>query len=217
MEVYSANEYWVKAASLFTTDPAGHEGFARPSHGPLLLHFQPSAWHRKADDEGELPAVPESAGLRAGAARVVGRSGRVVDQGRRAAAERIPRLADGTLVPPAAAKWSWLSEDSRFTYTGLKSTRYLFDYGPDFYRTGIMAINPPAVKSPIFNNRENGPIYPSYVPKTDADGNDIAGIRLPDVAVPLGHLYGLGSPFGAASERRLRSIRTIHSLPEDQG
>ena len=46
------------------------------------------------------------------------------------------------------------------------------------------------MKPPIFDNRENGPIYPSYVPKTDADGNDIAGIRLPDVAVPLATYTG---------------------------
>ena len=53
-----------------------------------------------------------------------------------------------------------------------------------------MAINPPAIKLPIFDNRENGPIYPSYVPKTDADGNDVAGIRLPDVTVPLATYTG---------------------------
>jgi hypothetical protein len=72
----------------------------------------------------------------------------------------------------------------------LKSTRYLLDYGPKFYDTGIMTIDPPAVKAPIFDNRENGPIYPSYVPKTDADGNDVAGIRLPEVAVPLATYTG---------------------------
>jgi hypothetical protein len=53
-----------------------------------------------------------------------------------------------------------------------------------------MAIDPPAVKPPIFNNPANGPIYPSYVPKTDADGNDIAGVRLPDVTVPLATYTG---------------------------
>ena len=66
------------------------------------------------------------------------------------------------------------------TYTGLKSSRYLMNYGPDFYRTGIMTINPPAITPPMFDNPKNGPIYPTYVPKTDEDGNDIAGIRLPD-------------------------------------
>jgi Alpha/beta hydrolase domain len=53
-----------------------------------------------------------------------------------------------------------------------------------------MAINPPAIKPPVFGNKENGPIYPSYVPKTDADGNDVAGVRLPDVTVPLATYTG---------------------------
>jgi len=65
-----------------------------------------------------------------------------------------------------------------------------FNYGPDFYSTGIMSVNPPAVASPIFNNPKNGQIYPSYVPKTDADGNDVAGVRLPDVTVPLATYTG---------------------------
>jgi hypothetical protein len=76
------------------------------------------------------------------------------------------------------------------TYTGLKSTRYFFNYGSKFYSTGVMTINPPVVKPPIFDNRANAPIYPSYVPKADADGNDIAGIRLPDVSVPLATFTG---------------------------
>jgi hypothetical protein len=36
----------------------------------------------------------------------------------------------------------------------------------------------------------NGPIYPSFVPSTDSDGNDIAGVRLPDVTVPLATYTG---------------------------
>ena len=76
------------------------------------------------------------------------------------------------------------------TYTGLKSTRYLLNYGPDFYKTGIMTINPPVITPPMFDNPRNGKIYPTYVPKTDADGNDIAGVRLPDVTVPLATYTG---------------------------
>ena len=37
-----------------------------------------------------------------------------------------------------------------------------------------------------------GSPYPAFVPKTDADGNDVAGIRLPEVAVPLATYYRLG-------------------------
>jgi hypothetical protein len=35
-----------------------------------------------------------------------------------------------------------------------------------------------------------GSPYPVFVPKTDADGNDIAGIRMPDVTVPVATYTG---------------------------
>jgi hypothetical protein len=40
------------------------------------------------------------------------------------------------------------------------------------------------------DNAANGPIYPSFVPKTDADGNELAGVRLPDLRVPLATYTG---------------------------
>ena len=76
------------------------------------------------------------------------------------------------------------------TYTGLKTTRYRFNYGPNFYATGIPTINPPVITSPFEDNPANGPIYPSFVPKTDKDGNEIAGIQLPEVQVPLATYTG---------------------------
>jgi len=97
----------------------------------------------------------------------------------------VPRLADGTLVPPLPQSAAGFPNIPGVTYTGLKSTRYRFNYGPNFYATGIMTTYPPVVSSPMFDNPANGPIYPSLVPKTDVDGNEIAGIRLPDVRVPI--------------------------------
>ena len=35
-----------------------------------------------------------------------------------------------------------------------------------------------------------GTPYPIFVPKVDADGNDIAGVRLPEVAVPVATYTG---------------------------
>ena len=102
----------------------------------------------------------------------------------------VPRLADGTLVPPLPQSGVGFPKIPGVAYTGLKSTRYRMNYGPDFYTTGIMTINPPAITPPMFDNPANGPIYPSFVPKTDADGNDIAGVRLPDVTVPLATYTG---------------------------
>jgi hypothetical protein len=35
-----------------------------------------------------------------------------------------------------------------------------------------------------------GAPYPAFVPKTDADGNDVAGISVPDVATPIATYTG---------------------------
>ena len=51
-------------------------------------------------------------------------------------------------------------------------------------------MNPPAFTAPYQDNPLNGPIYPSFVPLTDEDGNDAAGIRLPEVQVPLATYTG---------------------------
>ena len=76
------------------------------------------------------------------------------------------------------------------TYTGFKTTRYLLNYGSKFYATGIPSQNPPIFSAPYQDNPGNGPIYPSFVPRTDVDGNDTAGMRLPEVQVPLATYTG---------------------------
>jgi len=190
MEVYSANEYWVKAASLFTTDPSGARDL--PDHPMARDYFISSHQHgtgRQATKgncqqfQNPLDSAPVLRALWVALDKWS-------TEGIEPPPSRIPRLSDGTLVPPVPQSGVGFPKIPGVTYTGLKTTRYLFDYGPQFYSTGIMTVNPPAIKPPVFDNRENGPIYPSFVPKTDADGNDMAGIRLPDVAVPLATFTG---------------------------
>ena len=55
-------------------------------------------------------------------------------------ASRVPRLADGTLVLPANTGFPTNIPDpfketpnGKVTYTGLKTSRYRFDFGPGFY------------------------------------------------------------------------------------
>ena len=102
---------------------------------------------------------------------------------------QVPKLSDGTLVKPDQTSTGF-PHIPGVTYSGFKTTRYLLDYGPDFYTTGIPTMNPPPITPPYQDNPANGPIYPSFVPKTDGDGNDIAGIRLPEVQVPLATYTG---------------------------
>lgn len=197
MEIYSANEYWVKGASLFHTDPAGTTDL--PEHPMTRLYLISSMQHGTGN--GSSRGACQQFGNPLDSGPVLRALWEALDQwstkGVAPPPSTVPRLADGTLVPPLPQEKLGFPKIPGVTYTGLKSTRYLLDYGPNYYRTGIMTINPPVITPPMFDNPANGPIYPTYVPKTDADGNDIAGIRLPDVAVPLATYTGWSLRAGA--------------------
>jgi hypothetical protein len=91
-----------------------------------------------------------------------------------------PKLADGTLSPVTAVRFP--------TILGMGNPRLL--------KAGGRVRNPQWA-----DGAGAGSELPLLVPQVDADGNDIAGIRMPDVAVPLGTATGwvfrpssLGSP-----------------------
>lgn len=83
------------------------------------------------------------------------------------------------------------------TYNGLMTTGDVFDFGP-LFNDGILTILPPLfVASP----------YPAFVPRTDSDGNDVAGVRLPRSPSHWQH-----TPAGAyAAPRLLETICVMRS------
>jgi hypothetical protein len=91
----------------------------------------------------------------------------------------VPHIGDGTLVGSA-------QEDVGFPhipgveYNGRMHEGDLMDFGPQA-REGILTFLPP--------HRAGSP-YPALVPKTDADGNTLAGVRLPDIAAPVATYMG---------------------------
>jgi Alpha/beta hydrolase domain len=190
VEIYSANEYWVKAASLLHTTPDGkrdlHDSpFTRNYLMSSMQHGTGNAANRGNCQQFQNPlnSAPVQRALFI-----------ALDEwsteGRKPPHSRVPKLSDGTLVPPLPQSRMGFPNIPGVTYTGLKTTRYLLDYGSNFYETGIATVNPPVITPPYQDNPANGPIYPSFVPKTDRDGNDIAGVRLPDVTVPLATYTG---------------------------
>jgi Alpha/beta hydrolase domain len=191
LEFYSANEYWVKAASLMSTDPTGQHDLS--DHRLSRLYLLSSAQHASAGNPA-VKGVCQQFQNPLDPAPVERALWMDLDQwaamGTKPPDSAIPRLSDGTLVPPMPQSSVGFPLIPGVTYTGLKTTRYRFNYGPNFYRTLIPTINPPVIIDPYEDNTANGPIYPSYVPKTDSDGNDIAGIRLPELQVPLATYTG---------------------------
>jgi hypothetical protein len=197
MEIYSANEYWVKGASLFHTDPMGKMDL--PDHPMARLYFMSSMQHGTGN--GDAKGACQQFGNPLDSGPVQRALWEALDQwstkGVAPPPSMVPHLADGTLVPPMPQQGQGFPKIPGVTYSGLKSTRYLLNYGPHYYETGIMTVNPPVITPPMFDNPKNGAIYPTFVPKTDADGNDIAGVRLPDVKVPLATYTGWALRSGA--------------------
>jgi alpha/beta hydrolase family protein len=74
------------------------------------------------------------------------------------------------------------------------------DFGPDFRAASaarVISIEPPRLGEP----------YPVLVPQVNADGNDVSGIRLPEVAVPLGTYTGWN-----VTIPQLRELRYLSGL-----
>jgi hypothetical protein len=189
MEIFSGNEYWVKAASLMTTDPAGTRDL--PDSPFTRIYFMSSMQHGtgNSSSKGSCQQFQNPLDSQAVQRALFTALDKWATTGTLPPPSQVPKLADGTLVK-ADQTSTGFPHIPGVTYTGFKTTRYLLNYGKDFYTTGIPAINPPAFAPPYQDNPSNGPIYPSFVPKTDADGNDIAGLRLPEVQVPLATYTG---------------------------
>jgi len=102
---------------------------------------------------------------------------RWVSEGVEPPASAFPRLGDGTAVE---------AESTATFFRGIPGVRFpdrivrplRLDFGPDIER-GIAAYPP-----------KTGATYRTYVSAIDADGNEIAGIRPPELAAPLATLTG---------------------------
>ena len=178
-EANSANEYWAKAGSLLTTDTRGNDlDLDRiPGVRYYLFSSQP---HGAGTAQGicqqpQNPIRPDPV-LRA----LLVDLDEWVSNGREPPKNRVPRRSDGTLVPSLPQSGEGFPRITGVTYNGIMHNGNLWDFGPEFDE-GIVTIMPP---------KSLGAPYSAFVPKTDVDGNDIAGIRVPDVAVPTATYTG---------------------------
>lgn len=114
---------------------------------------------------------------------------------------RYPMLADGTLVAPEAAGWPAIPG---VRMPPAPMTTYRLDFGPEWAK-GRVTNEPPRL----------GAAFVSRVPAVDDAGNDRAGIRLPQIAVPLATHTGWNyrAPAIGAPDRLASEIGAYRPLP----
>ena len=124
---------------------------------------------------------------------------------------RYPRLDRGDLVPPTQAAIGFPLIPGQPLPDGVFVPLYDYDFGPGFRSadvSGVMALQPPVVRQ----------MLPTLVPKVDADGNEIAGVRSVLLEAPLGTYTG----WNPIAPRLLQgqhpgARRRLHSVREDEG
>ena len=168
IEANTGSEYWHKGASLLHTDPLGQRDLAPPESVRLFLiagteHAGGLLIRDKLCANRGNPHRPDAA-LRA----LLVALDEWVREDREPPVRRIPRLADGTLVPLEAFRFPGLPNAA--VADRMNRIRVPGDW-----------VDPP---------RQDGPVYGAHLPQVDADGNELAGVRLPPIAVPLATYTG---------------------------
>ncbi len=175
--VLTSSEYFNRAGSLTTTDPAGTRDAAIPetsrvyfiAGAPHIVGRFPPGPNPDSAFLGRAPMNPLAydAVVRALFRGMV----EWVAEGIAPPESAYPRIDDGTLVRPEAASWPRIPG---IDLPREPQTPHRLDFGPDWKR-GIVAYEPPRVGKP----------FTVLVPAVDEDGNDRGGIRLPEIEVPL--------------------------------
>lgn len=174
MHVDSNLEFWQGRASLVVTDGAGRD---MPLPDDVRAYLMSSTQHvaSSAPAAGicQLPNNPakQSSTYRALMTRLIAWA----RDGQPPPPNRYPSVAAGTLVQPQRATMGFPDLDA----LGMKLPAVLNDLSP-----ADQTVIPARVD---LSHR-----YTLLVPRTDADGHDIAGIRVPDIDAPLATHTGFG-------------------------
>ena len=175
----TATEYWQRRGSLVHTDPRGND---LPEHESIRVYALSSLQHNDAAAalEGGVPRyplnpLPANPVLRA----LLSALDQWVTDGVPPPASRIPTRSGGQLVTGDAFRSGFPAVPGSACPD--PHALYHLDRGPDF-ADGVISREPPV------ENRSRE--YPVLVPSVDADGNESAGVRVPEVAAPLATYLG---------------------------
>jgi alpha/beta hydrolase family protein len=185
IEINSSAEYWRGDASLAHTDVEGKTDVVPPATVRLYLFagtqhlpgsLPPPASDPNTGGRGLQPfnVVDYAPLLRAALVNL----DHWVTDGLEPPPTAVPRLADGTAVAHEATATIFRA------IPGVRAPDRIvrpcrLDFGPDAAR-GIVTELPP----------KDGARYPTFAPAVDGDGNEVAGVRPVELAVPLGTFTG---------------------------
>ena len=177
----TSTEYWQKRGSLAHTDGRGNDV---PLPDRVRMYLMASTQHnapygtQAARGKTRHPSNPLPIGpaLRA----LIVAMDRWATDGTAPPPSRIPRNADGTQANPESLRNGFPAIPGAGC-TGLHNRQLFLDYGEGVAR-GVIDARP---KPP-----PDDAGYTILVPAVDADGNDVVGIRLPWITVPLATYTG---------------------------
>ncbi len=186
IEVNTSTEYWQKGASLLHTDPFGRQDIALPKTARVYMvagtQHGGKVGLTTAPGPCANPRNPHSSAPALRALLVA--LDQWVNEGIEPPPSRVPTIAAGTLAP-----------SDRIGFPALPQMQVAH------------AGNPLVLFGDWINPRpEPKNAYRPLVAKVDADGNEIAGIRLPDIAAPIAtytgwNLYQTPFPEGELCDR----------------
>jgi hypothetical protein len=170
-------EYWGRAASLIHTSPDGRQD---TGPGPdTRIYFLAGTQH----GAGATPSRKYTQNLTNPAdyrwtmrALLVAMQAWLTD-GAAPPESRYPRVDRDQLVATSTVQFPKIAGVS-FPATNYHT--YRLDFGPKFSSAGIVTLEPPKI----------GRAFPTLVPQVDRDGNETAGVRAAELAVPLATYTG---------------------------
>lgn len=177
--VNTATEYWARSASLVHTTTDGSNDVAPdPSVRLYVIAGGPHGTGTSAS-RGTLVHCRNPLDHRPVLRALLSHLDAWVTLERAPPPNRYPLISDGTLI--AAEAYREAFPDAAFMRTpNAPLTPPRLDHGPRFAEEGIADRVPPRPGEP----------YTTLVPSPNEDGQDLAGIRLPDLEAPLGTYTG---------------------------
>lgn len=205
----SSTEYWAFKGSLLTTSGDGQKDSHPPSN--VRIYSLASTGHSAAKNTACVYPVNKLGGQTAFMRAQLKNLRNWIVNGTPPPASVIPTIQAGTLIRPEDIQFSGMGE---LKLQGLNVfQRPDYDYGPRI-RDGIV--------DHVFPTQRKSS-YRFLVPKVDKNGNELGGVRLPLVQVPLATRVGWNRLQGLESEacfifgaKSYFPINEVTRAPDDQ-